>query len=161
MSNYPTEINNLHQTIGNLKRIANVCSGIDNLFAVNTEDLKLVDFSHLPIATLLRTNGGLQNEILLQIEFTIDNTKESLISLEFLSWFVRDQARSGTKIQLRTFALPPQSQNGSHLGETLKFHIDYFFDGITDSLTPVLNKVDELDKALKLLIGLYEIPTKG
>jgi len=56
MLNYHAEINNLHQTISNLKSIGNVCSGIDNLFALKGEDLKLVDFSHLPIATILRTN---------------------------------------------------------------------------------------------------------
>lgn len=161
MSNYPTEINNLHQTINSLKGIDNVCSGIDNLFALKADDLKLMEFSHLPIAAILRTNGGLEDEIMLQIEFTIDNTKESLVSLEFLSWFVRDQSRSGAKIQLRTFALPPQTPNGTQLGETLKFHIDYFFDGITETLTPVLNKVEELDNALKLLIGIYQIPTKA
>lgn len=160
MGEYPTEINDFHFTLYNLSGIEDVCSGIDNLEEVKRSDLFRADLSHLPIAALLRTNGGYEDELLLQFEFGIDNSKESLISLEFLSWFFRDQARSGEKIQLRTFALPPDSPEGRQLGHTLKFHIDYFFDEITDTLQPVLDKVKALNDSLKLFISLYKVPVK-
>ena len=74
---------------------------------IDAELLQISEFSHLPHAALLRTKGGLKNEVLIQFEFGIDNSAESLKSLEFLTWFIRDSARGATKIQLRPFALPP------------------------------------------------------
>ena len=118
MNDYPIEIEQFQQTLTSLKGIENVSSGIDNLEEVKAENLSAVEFSHLPLAALLRTNGGLENEILLQFEFTIDKTTESLISLEFLSWFIRDQSRGGIKLQLRPFALPPQIGEKRQLGQT-------------------------------------------
>ncbi|MBN9299968.1 MAG: hypothetical protein J0I41_23400 [Filimonas sp.] len=160
MSAYPTEINEIHKTLESLKGIENVSSGVGNLGYVTQEDLTSPEYAHLPIATLRRTNGGLPGEVMIQFEFSIDRTNESLLSLEFLAWFVRDQSRGGNKIQLRPFALPPQTPAGVQLGSTLKFHIDYFFDNIRDSLQPVLEQVASLNKALQLFINLYKVGTK-
>ncbi|CAH8711242.1 hypothetical protein M5W83_14540 [Paenibacillus thiaminolyticus] len=60
--------------------------------------------------------GGLENEVLIQFEFAIDQSVEGLQSLEFLAWFVRDYARGGKKIQLRPFALPPETPYARHWG---------------------------------------------
>lgn len=159
MSGYPPEIERLHETLGSLKGIENVCSGIDNLDGLGEADVRSVAMAHLPVGTLLRTGGGLADESMLQFEFTLDGTPASLISLEFLAWFVRDQARAGQVIQLRPYALPPSGPNGSQLGRTLKFHIDYFIVNPTDSLRPFLDRVWELTESLRLAMQLYQIPT--
>ena len=160
MSNYPQEIEQFHQTLERLKGIENVCSGIDNLSEITNQDLRSIDFSHLPIATLLRTNGGKANEMMLQFEFTIDKSAESLTSLEFLAWFVRDLSRNGWMLQLRPFALPPQTPNGRQLGDTLKFHIDYFIEDAPDRLQPILDKIATMNETLNTFIHLYNIPIK-
>lgn len=82
-------------------------------------------------------------------------------SLEFISWFVRDSARGGTKIQLRPFALPPETPYGRQLGTTLKFHIDLFVDGIIENLEPAFEIIKHLNESLNLYIKLYKIPLKG
>lgn len=161
MSDYPTEIEDFHQTLGQLKGIEQVCSGIDQLDGIQTADLSLAPYAHLPHAALQRTKGGLPDELMIQFEFTIDKSLESLISLEFISWFIRDQARGGKQVQLRSFALPPQTPAGRQGGNTLKFHIDCFFVEITGSLQPVLDRIAEMSQSLKVLIKLYEVPVKA
>lgn len=160
MSGYPMDIENFQNTILKLRGIDSIESGLDDLEEVNAELLKVSQFSHLPHAALLRTNGGLKNEVLIQFEFKLDNSAESLNSLEFLAWFVRDSARGGTKIQLRPFALPPVTPYGRQLGTTLKFHIDLFIDGIGETLEPVFKVVNELNKNLNLFVNIYNIPVK-
>jgi hypothetical protein len=160
MSNYPKEIESFHKTILKLKGISNIESGIDNLEQIDLQILRQPEFSHLPHASLLRTNGGFKNEVLIQFEFLIDNSIESLHSLEFLSWFVRDSARGGNKIQLRPFALPPETPYGRQFGTSLRFHIDLFIDSIEDSLEPALRVVQELNESIDLFIKFYNIPLK-
>lgn len=160
MGEYPEEIDLFQKTLESLKGIENVSSGIDNLEGIKGSDLGDVSLSHLPLATLLRTDGGLKDEVILQFEFTLDKSSESLISLEFLSWFFRDQARGRELLQLRSFALPPKIGDRFQIGETLKFHIDYFIEDAPQSLQPILDKILNLNKALELFITLYEIPTK-
>lgn len=161
MSDYPIEIEDFQQALQQLSGIQDVCSGIDQLDGLQAVDLSLPDYAHLPLAALLRTKGGLPNELMIQFEFTIDKSPESLVSLEFLSWFVRDQSRNGKQVQLRPFALPPQTAAGRQLGNTLKFHIDCFFEEATGSLQPVLEKIADMSKSLKLFTKLYEIPLKA
>lgn len=161
MSDCPIEIEDFHQALAQLIGIGNVCSGIDGLHGLPASDLSLPNYAHLPLAALLRTKGGLPNELIIQFEFTIDKSPESLVSLEFISWFVRDQSRSGKQVQLRTFALPPQTAAGRQLGDTLKFHIDCFFEETTGSLQPVLDGIADMSKSLKLLTKLYEVPVKA
>jgi len=161
MSQYPKEIELFQKTLESLKGIENVSSGIDNLEGIDSSELGNLEFSHLPIATLLRTDGGLEGEVMLQFEFTLDRSNESLISLEFLSWFFRDQARNGVLVQLRTFALPPKIADRFQMGETLKFHIDYFIENAPETLQPILDKISDLNDSLELFIKLYEIRLKG
>lgn len=160
MNNYPNDIANFHHTILKLRGISAIESGVDNLEPIDSEMLGLSAYAHLPHASLLRTKGGLENEVLIQFEFLIDYSVESLHSLEFIAWFVRDCARGGTKIQLRPFALPPETPNGRQLGTTLKFHIDLFIDGIEETLEPAYVVINNLNKSLNTLIHLYDIPLK-
>jgi len=116
--------------------------------------------AHLPHATLLRTGGGLNQEVLIQFEIDFDYSPESLLSLEFLAWFIRDYARGGTKVQLRPFALPPETPLGRQLGTTLKWHMDLFIDGIDESLEPAFETVRRLQHSMETAIRLYNIPMK-
>lgn len=161
MNNYPIDIENFHNTLLMLRGISSIDSGIDDLEEIDLFMLKQPEFAHLPHASLLRTNGGLENEVLIQVEFLIDYSIESMQSLEFISWFVRDSARGGTKIQLRPFALPPETPYGRQLGTTLKFHIDLFVDGIIENLEPAFDIIKHLNESLNLYIKLYKIPLKG
>ena len=158
LSDYPIDIENFHNSILKIKGIQSIVSGIDNLDGIDCKTLSLSDYAHLPHATLMRTKGGLKDEALIQFEFTIDNSLNGLGALEFLAWFVRDQARSGVKIQLRPFALPPVTPYGRQIGETLKFHIDIFEDGIGDSLDKFFMILKRVTETLEKAIDLYGIP---
>lgn len=158
MSRYPIDIERFHDTLLRLRGITAVESGVENLEQIDREMLGSSSCAHLPHAALLRTDGGLKQEVLLQFEIAFDYSRDSLQSIEFLSWFVRDCARSGTKVQLRPFALPPASPMGRQLGTTLKWHMDLFIDGIEESLEPAFATVRQLHHSLETAIRLYDIP---
>ncbi|WP_166244058.1 hypothetical protein [Paenibacillus turpanensis] len=160
MSQYPAVIEDFHETIRQLKGITGMESGVENLEPIDTEVLGYSACAHLPHAALLRTGGGLEQEVLIQFEITFDYSPESLQSIEFLAWFVRDCARGGTKVQLRPFALPPETPMGRQLGTTLKWHMDLFVDGIDESLEPAFETVRQLHQSLQTAIRLYDIPLK-
>ncbi|MFB0843396.1 hypothetical protein [Paenibacillus oleatilyticus] len=160
MSNYPIDVNNFHETLLRLKGMVSVESHVENLEPIDREMLSLPDYAHLPHATLRRTNGGLENEVFLQFEFEIERSEEGLVALEFISWFIRDQARGGNTIQLRPFAFPPETSYGRQLGTTLKFHIDLFIDEVVDTLEPAFARIRAMDASLNLAIRLYQIPVK-
>lgn len=160
MSHYPNEIQDFHAVIVKLRGITEIESGVDNLEVVDAEVLGFPPFAHLPHAALLRTGGGLDNEVLIQFELGIDYTAEGLQAIEFLAWFVRDAARGGAKIQMRPFALPPESPYGRQLGTSLKFHIDLFIDEIEDTLEPAYEEIRRLTESLETAIRVYQIPIK-
>ncbi|MGF7031354.1 hypothetical protein J2T17_002260 [Paenibacillus mucilaginosus] len=160
MSHYPTDIEEFHNALLGLKGITGIESGVENLEPIDTEMLGYSACAHLPHAALLRTGGGLEQEVLIQFEIAFDYSPESLQSVEFLAWWVRDCARSGTKVQLRPFALPPETPLGRQLGTTLKWHMDLFVDGVEESLEPALEEVRRLHHSLETAIRLYDIPLK-
>lgn len=160
MGQYPIAIEQFHQTLLQLKGITEVESGVENLEPIDSEMLGYSACAHMPHAALLRTGGGLQQEVLIQFELVTDYSTESFLSLEFLAWFIRDCARGGTKVQLRPFALPPETPLGRQLGTTLKWHIDLFVDGIEESLDPAFEIVGQMNQSLQTAIELYKIPLK-
>ncbi len=160
MNHYPNEIEDFHSTLLKLKGIVGIESGVDNLEPIDSAMLGFPPFAHLPHGALLRTQGGHKNEVLIQVELETDYSPESLQSIEFLAWFVRDCARGGTAIQLRPFALPPDSPQGRQLGTSLRYHLDLFVAGIEESLQPAYETIIELTRSLEMAIRLYEIPLK-
>lgn len=160
MRNYPIAIEEFHQTLLQLRGLTEVESGVENLEPIDQDMLGSSSCAHLPHTALLRTGGGLEKEVLIQFEFVIDNSPDSLQTLEFLAWFVRDSARGGTKIQLRPFALPPETPFGRQLGTTLKWHMDLFIGGIEETLEPAFETVRRLQHSLQTAIRLYNIPLK-
>ena len=161
MSEYPKSIQRLHNAILNLQGVISVESGVENLEGITGKVMGLFEFAHMPHAALLRTDGGLENEVLCQIEFFMEKSEAGIDSLEFLAWFFRDQARGGNKVQLRPFALPPEAPHGRQFGNTLRFHIDIFQDKIVETLEPLFLLVEEISKDMELTVQLYRIPVKN
>src|SRR4051794_37795562 len=124
---YPPALERLHRALAGLPGVSDVCSGIESLEGLTGDDLRFPVFAHVPHGALRRTNGGLAGEALVQVEFRIGPSPVGWRSLEFVAWFVRDQARGGKSIQLRPFALPPMAGDQVQLGHTLKWHIDLFY----------------------------------
>ena len=158
---YPEVIQMFQNNILKLKGILSVESGIENLEGITNETLGLYGYAHMPHAALARTDGGLEDEILCQFEFFIEKSETGLDSLEFIAWFFRDQARSGKKIQVRPFALPPDTAYGRQFGSSLRFHIDIFLDNITDTLDPLFEEIGEINKLFEFAVQMYKIPVKN
>jgi hypothetical protein len=152
---YPPALERLHRALVSLSGVSDVCSGIESLHGLTGDDLCFPDFAHVPHGALRRTNGGLAGEALIQVEFRLELSPVGWRSLEFIAWFVRDQARGGGLIQLRPFALPPMVGDQVQLGGTLKWHIDLFCPGAGEDLSPQFAKIDGIASDLELAVGLY------
>ena len=151
----PPEVDRFLNTLRRLPGLRDVESSIQVLEDVPASDLRFIPFSRLPIGALRRTDGGLPGEALLDISFRVHPSAEAWRSLEFIAWWVTDQARGGEFIQLRAVGLPPVAGESVQLGHTLEFHIDLFRIGETERLQPHLDKIAELAQELEALIGLY------
>ena len=158
---YPEVIQMFLNNILKLKGVTSVESSIENLEEITNETLGLYGYAHMPHAALARTNGGLENEILCQFKFFIEKSETGLDSLEFIAWFFRDQARSGKKVQVRPFALPPDTAYGRQFGSSLRFHIDIFQDNITDTLNPLFEEIEKINKLFEFAVQMYKIPMKN
>ena len=152
---YPPEIERLHQALARLPGVDDLRSGIESLQELTADDLRLAENAHLPHGSLRRTNGGLADEAFIQVEFRVAPTPSGWRSLEFLAWFVRDQARGGESVQLRPFALPPMVGERVQLGETLQWQIDLFCPGTGDDLSPQLARVAKIAESLEIAFRLY------
>lgn len=108
------------------------------------------EFGDLPQAVIRRTNGGREDEVMLQTEVILDRSAAAWLSIEFLAWWVRDWGRSGHDIQLRPMALPPKAFE-IQLGRTLKFFIEYF----------VIEDGDSYDKTLAIAAEMGESITRN
>jgi len=156
MLHYPQEIQEFHDQLLRLPGVFDVISGINSLQGIREEHLSLSSFSHLPQGSLRRTTGGLQREALIQFEFRMEKTPQAWKSLEFLAWFIRDQARAGEQIQMRPGGSIPIVDGKIQLGETLYFQIDLFLPNAPGELTPILIKVRGLTHALNKALNLYQ-----
>lgn len=156
MLHYPQEIQEFHDRLLRLPGIYDIISGINSLQGIREEHLSSSSFSHLPQGSLRRTTGGLQREALIQFEFRTEKNAQAWKSLEFLAWFVREQARAGEQIQMRPGASTPIINGRIQLGETLYFQIDLFLPNAPSELTPILIKVRGLARALEQSLNLYQ-----
>jgi hypothetical protein len=160
MQSYPQEIQEFHNQLLRLPGIYDIISGINNLQGFRPEHLALSSFSRLPQGSLRRATGGLQREALIQFEFRIEKTLQAWKSLEFLAWFVREQARAGEQIQMRPGGLTPIVNGKIQLGETLYFQIYLFLPNAPLELAPVLTKVRTLTQALEKSLNQYQAAWK-
>jgi hypothetical protein len=156
MQHYPQEIQEFHNQLLRLPGVYDLLSGINSLQGIKEEHLSMNSFSHLPQGSLRRTTGGLQREALIQFEFRMEKTPQAWKSLEFLAWFVRDQARAGEQIQLRPGGSAPIANGKVQLGETLYFQIDLFLPNTPSELTPILIKIRKLAQTLERSLNQYQ-----
>ncbi len=146
----PPAVGKLTLAVASIPGIASV--NIDKTYLPDIElsDLSLPGaYGDLPAATLRRTGGALSGELLLSINFTISRDDQGLKALEFLSWWVRDQARSGNNLQLRALALPPIAGEQVQLGETLRFTIDWFYIGKSETIEELMTYIDDMSVSLE------------
>lgn len=113
------------------------------------------EFGDLPQAILLRTGGGREREVMLQVELIFDRSAEAWLSLEFLAWWVRDWGRSGCEIQMRPMALPPKAFE-IQLGRMLKFFIEYFVIEEDDSYNKTLQGAQEMADSIAFFFNTYK-----
>lgn len=156
MPDYPPPVAAFQAALARLPGAHDISSGVHGLSGVTPEILSSVDFGHFPHATIRWAGGGQQDQALAQFEFQLQSSPEGWRSLEFISWWVRDQARAGRNVQLRPFALPPVAGHTVQLGHTLRFHIDLFCIAKGDDLSPVLAAVQELADDLTSSMQMYQ-----
>ncbi len=152
---YPPQVQSLIDSINALPGVAGCFCGPKPLADVNIDDLSLPgEFGDLPQAAIVRTGGGRENEVMIQIEVIFDRSPEAWLSLEFLAWWVRDWGRSGHEIQMRPMALPPKAHE-IQLGRMLKFFIEYFVIENGDSFEKTLTVVGEMSESISECYQLY------
>lgn len=144
--NLPPQVQALVDSISLLPGVAACFCGPKALAEIELSHLSLpAEFGNLPQAAIIRTNGGRENEVLIQTEVIFDRSPEAWLSIEFLAWWVRDWGRSGHEIQMRPMALPPRGFE-IQLGRTLKFFIEYFVIETGERFERTLEVVDEMAK---------------
>ncbi|STQ91129.1 hypothetical protein [Iodobacter fluviatilis] len=152
---YPPQLQRLHSALLCLPGVTGISSGIQSLQGISADDLRFPDFATLPIGAIRRTLGGLDAEALIQVEFEVSPSDSSWQTIEFLAWFIRDQARAGLSIQLRPFALPPEVAGQVQIGHTLRWHLDLFCSNTAADLSPQLQQVERVAQTLEAAIQVY------
>ncbi len=149
----PEEILRMESVFNSIPGISDVYIGNQNFTKEEFEEIANIYFpgvyADLPIALLKRTGGNLDKELLVNVEFRIDSTTTGLKALEFLSWWVRDLARSGENLQIRTIGLPPKHGDVVQLGETLRFWLEAYIVTEEEDIQLVLNEISRLADSLK------------
>ena len=161
---FPPQVQSLIAAVSALPGVAECFCAPKPLAGVGVEDLSLPGkYGDLPQATIIRTGGGRENEVMIQLEVIFDRSSDAWLSLEFLAWWVRDWGRSGHEIQMRPMALPPKVYE-VQLGRTLKFFIEYFVIEDSDSYKRTLAVVgemgDSIAKSFELYSDCFENPAK-
>lgn len=144
----PPQVQCLVDAISALPGVAACFCGPKPLAGIEPSHLSLPgEFGDLPQVAILRTNGGRENEVMIQTEVILDRSPEAWLSLEFLAWWVRDWGRSGHEIQMRPMALPPKAYE-IQLGRTLKFFIECFVIEEGDSYEKTLQVAGEMGASI-------------
>lgn len=155
MSDLPESIQRLYDVLDGLPGLAEVQVNMEPLDEIRMEDLSLPDdFADLPHVALQRTNGGRPNEVLVTIVLWPTRDREGWVAIEFLSWWVRDLARAGTMVQMRSLALPPVGYD-TQLGRTLQFVIEFFFTSTDEENADVIKAMGEYAESLHEAIVEY------
>ena len=117
----PPQVQKLVDAITQLPGVAGCFCGPKPLEGFDPSHLSLPgEFADMPQVVIRRTSGGLKGEVMIQTEVILDRSPEAWLTLEFLSWWVRDWARGGEQIQMRSTALPPKAYE-IQLGELSSF----------------------------------------
>lgn len=143
MSNYPEQVEKLHDAMIRLKGVRSVAFGIRRLDGIGEREMSFPgELGDLPHVALRRTKGALEGEVLVSAEIVFEQDRAGWIALEFLAWWVRDLSRSGDNVQMRPLALPPVAYE-TQLGRTLKFVIEFFFLNPEEDTAPLLETIEK------------------
>ncbi len=153
----PDEIEAFHRALLGVRGVTRVTSGIRGLDGITADDLRLPGpFADLPHGALRRTGGGLAGEAYVQLELALRADADGWRALDFLAWFVRDQARGGEPVQLRPYALPPAGPEGARaLGVEPILHLDVFWLDAGSDLAPILARIAAMARDLEMARRLY------
>lgn len=121
-----------------------------------TETYFTGQFADLPIAMLKRSEGNLENELLIVVEFRIEKNERGLKALEFLSWWVRDLSRSGDNVQIRSIGLPPEAGDTIQLGHTLRFWFEAYIVTKEPDMSLVLAQMEKFASSLNNGFSSYK-----
>ena len=155
MAELPPPVQRLMDVIHNLPGVLDVGIYPKSLDGTEVSDLSLPgEFGDLPQVAIMRTEGGRPNEQMVIVDISFQRTAEAWLTLEFLSWWVRDSARSGDEIQLRCTALPPKAYE-IQLGRTLKILIEHFFVDESEDWSKGLAIVQEMAESIQFSFELY------
>lgn len=151
----PPPVQALVDAISTLPGVAGCFCSPKPLAGIDVSDLSLPgEFGDLPQVAIMRTEGGRENEVMIQTEVIFDRSAEAWLSIEFLAWWVRDWARSGREIQMRPMALPPKAYD-IQLGRTLKFFIEYFLIEDGEAYENTLEAAGEMAESIASCYELY------
>ena len=153
VDDYPNQVKVFHRALYQFRGVIEVNTGLKRLDKIALEDYGLAGkMGDLPHALLRRTQGGLAHEAWANTDVILSYDRAGWLTLEFLSWWVRDQSRSGKQIQMRPQALVPVVNEEIQLGHTLKFVIDHFCvlsDNSSEAmLTMLANRGESLGTAI-------------
>lgn len=153
---YPSQVKSFHQALCRLRGVVDVNTGLKPLDKIPLADYGLPGkMGDLPHALLSRTQGGLTHEAWANTDVILSYDRAGWLTLEFLSWWVRDQSRGGALIQMRPQALPPLVEDEIQLGHTLKFVIDHFCLLPEQSPEPMLALLSAQGQALNAAVDIY------
>jgi hypothetical protein len=148
----PPEVVRLQRAVELIPGTTEVSVDKFDLSGIPEADFILQPYGDLPLGALRRTHGGLAHELAICVTFRITPDVKGLRALEFVSWWVRDSARGGRPIQIRSLALPPID---AQIGKTLKFSIDFFYSDPKQDMAKLLSEVGELARGLEEAKRLY------
>ncbi|MEO1509989.1 MAG: hypothetical protein AAFU84_20310 [Cyanobacteria bacterium J06633_23] len=153
---YPRQVKVFHRALSRLRGVLEVNTGLKPLDKISLTDYGLPGkLGDLPHALLRRTQGGLPDEAWANTDVILSYDRAGWLTLEFLSWWVRDQSRGGAQIQMRPQALPPLAGEEIQLGHTLKFVIDHFCLLTTHGPEPMLALLEAQGQALNTAVDSY------
>jgi hypothetical protein len=151
-SQYPEPVATFHSVLRRFRAIRAVDTGLKSLEQYPPQTYSLPhEFGDLPHALLRRTNGALSDEFWAHTEVRLTSDAAGWRTLEFIAWWIRDLSRSGTMIQLRPMALPPQDSDEG----TLKFIIDHLVQCPNEDVGPMLRQFEQRSDELQSSISLY------
>src|SRR5262245_36304192 len=104
----PPQVQSLADSISGLPGVAGCFCRPRPLAEFTPRHLSLPgEYGDLPQAIIMRTGGGREKEVMIQVEVIFDRSPGAWLSIEFLAWWARDWGRAGREIQMRPMALPP------------------------------------------------------
>ena len=148
----PPEVLKLQNAVESIPGVVDVSVDKFDLSDIPEADFSLLPYGDLPLGALKRTHGGLPHELAICVTFKITSDTKGLRALEFISWWVRDSARGGKPVQIRSLALPPID---AQLGKTLRFSIDYFYSDAKQDMAKLLSEIGKLSQGLEESKRLY------